>query len=478
MSIRARIALLLAFGAVILMAVGGAVLVHQLEDGLDASLDATLHARADLVVERLSAGQPLLDGDARPGLLSPHEAVAQVLDPGGHVIASSAGTPSRSLLTRAELGAARHDRVSLTTRVDDTSMRLLAVPIDARNGRAAVAVVGTTRQPAVRAVADLRNDLVLAGIAAAILAGLAGWVLSGMALRPVRRMSDETARISASNIRDRVGVPRTRDEIAWLGVTLNDLLERLQRALEQQQNLVADAGHELHTPLAILRAELELAARPHRPLPELLAGLHRAEEETDRLIRLADDLLLLARVDAAEVVGDAPLRLDLVLVQAVDQAVRRADGVRVELAPPPPVEVRGDPDHLRRVFDNLLENALRFTPRGGVIAVRLEVPDRGSVAVEVLDQGPGFPPDFLPHAFERFRQADAARGGVAAGAGLGLAITHSLVRAHGGSVAASNRAPSPGACVRVELPRLGEDLAEPGSQPPVGQRPSVPEPGR
>jgi signal transduction histidine kinase len=271
-------------------------------------------------------------------------------------------------------------------------------------------------------------------------------------------MRRQSAEISAGDTGARLAVPGTHDEVAELASTMNALLERLQRALAQQRDFVADAGHELRTPLTVLRAELELAEAPGRSEGDLEAAIRRAADETDRLIRLAEDLLVLARADGGgPALRSASVRLDEVVVDALEAVATRANEGRVFLAGEglSPARVDGDPDRLRQVVDNLLDNALRFAPAGSTVRARVSPEVTGTI-VEVLDEGPGFPAAFLPHAFERFRRADPSRAEDQGGAGLGLAIVASLVHAHGGTVRAVNRAGG-GACVRVELPR---------SQPP------------
>jgi two-component system OmpR family sensor kinase len=248
-------------------------------------------------------------------------------------------------------------------------------------------------------------------------------------------------------------VPAGRDEIARLGETMNALLERLQQALSHQRAFVADAGHELRTPLTTLRTELELAGRPGRDKDSLIAAVQAAAMDTDRLIRLAEDLLTLARADSAQVILERePLELAALVVDSVTAvtALARSKSVDLELALSP-VTVMGDRDRLRQVVDNLLDNALRHAPPGSTLTVTLSAHAAPTGAVlRVMDEGPGFPTEFLPHAFDRFARADPARTD-GPGTGLGLAIVASLVGAHGGSVAAGNRAAG-GASVRVELP--------------------------
>ena len=217
---------------------------------------------------------------------------------------------------------------------------------------------------------------------------------------------------------------------------------------------MADAGHELRTPLAVLRTELELAGHPGRSVDELREAVTHATAETERLARLADSLLFLARGEHDAVVHRADTDVGELVDRAVTAWRATADqaGIRLDAVHDDDARASVDPDLVRRAVDNLLDNALRVAPRGTTVTVRT-VRAGGSLDLAVEDEGPGFPPDFLPSAFERFRRADDARSRDAGGAGLGLAIVGTIAAAHGGTVAATNRAEG-GACVRLSLPRM------------------------
>jgi hypothetical protein len=268
-------------------------------------------------------------------------------------------------------------------------------------------------------------------------------------------MRREAADLSASDGDARLRVPQTRDELAKLGATMNDLLGRMQHALRRQRAFVADAGHELRTPLAVLRAELELADRPNRTPDELRASVRHAAQETERVQAIAEQLLLLARVD--EPAATAPAAVELTRVAALLRAAVDAFGARaaarevaLELQAVAELLVPAEPVLLRQAVDNLLDNALRYSPPHATVTVRLRADD-ARVSVDVLDEGPGFPPEFLPHAFERFRRADDARTRADGGTGLGLAIVRAVAVAHGGTATLANR-PTGGAVATITIP--------------------------
>jgi two-component system OmpR family sensor kinase len=248
-------------------------------------------------------------------------------------------------------------------------------------------------------------------------------------------------------------VPPTRDEVAALARTLNGLLQRLESALDRERQLVADTAHELRTPLAILRTELEIAQRQERTREELAAAVASAGQETARLTSLAEDLLFLARSDeGVPVLAVERQHIWPVLTKAVEAQRARAAGGGVALA------LEGDPWwigeidalRLRQAMDNLLDNALRVAPPGSTVAVHAAAA-RSGVVITVSDRGPGFPDHFLPHAFERFSRADAARSRSDGGAGLGLSVVGAVARAHGGRATVVNQEEG-GATVSLILP--------------------------
>jgi hypothetical protein len=280
-----------------------------------------------------------------------------------------------------------------------------------------------------------------------------GWLVAGAALRPVERIRVEAEAISGSEPDRRLPVPRTRDELSALGASLNRMLDRYQAAVERERRFVDDASHELRTPLANLKAELELALRRSRTEAELISALRSAGEETDRLTRLAEDLLVLARADG----GRLPIRreevdLGRLVREIVESFSGRVASLGVILEASVREHVTGtvDPARVRQAVGNLIDNSLRHTPSGGRVTVTVARGPAG-ITISVADSGEGFPPAFLPHAFEPFTRADAARSRSDGGAGLGLAIARAVAEAHGGTLEARNL-PRSGAEVALRVP--------------------------
>jgi two-component system OmpR family sensor kinase len=425
MPLRLRLAMLFALGTAVVIAVAALALVLQLRVSLDASVDAGLRARVRAVADELASEGTLPQ-------LGPTAQIVQLRGLDGRLLASSPVAGTQPLLDATQRQRALAGHVSFTTTVSGDRSRLLATTVPV-GGQRVLIVVGTASDVSDAAVDRVETALIVGGPPAVLLAGAGAWLLAGGALRPVERMRREAADISDRDTGRRLAVPSTRDEIAALGATINGLLARLQEALERERSFVADAGHELRTPLAILRAELELAARPGRSREALVEAVNHAGEETDRLIRLAEDLLLLARADNAQpFLRPVPLLLPDLLGGAVRGARASARGVTVALRSPADLTVVADPDRLRQAVDNLLDNATRHAPSGSVVELTAGANSTGMITVEVADRGPGFPVKFLPTAFERFHRADAARTRDGGGTGLGLSIVAAITEAHGG----------------------------------------------
>jgi two-component system OmpR family sensor kinase len=424
--IRQRLTLAFALAMAVVLAGTGALLYFGLRASLDESIRDGLEARID----DLAAG-------AAPGPNS-DERLTELHRP---------GQPGRSALSPEELGRVRSGATLLLDRSGvpglEGRVRLLARSVGTPEGRR-LAVVGTSLEDRDEALASLLGQLAVFGPVALLLASLLGYAIASAALRPVEAMRAEAAVISGAEPGRRLPVAPAHDEISRLGSTLNEMLERLEHALARERGFVADASHELRTPLARLQSELELALRRPRSPDELEAAIRSASVETDRLARLADDLLVLARSD------QHGLQLRRSMLDAADVArevaARHGDS-SVEVEIEGPLQVSADRARLDQALGNLVANALEHGAKP--VLVGAEERD-GRIELHVRDAGRGFPGDFLPRAFERFTRADAARTG--GGAGLGLAIVDEIARAHGGSAGAANR-PGGGADVWISLPR-------------------------
>jgi signal transduction histidine kinase len=417
---------------------------------LDSTINSGLRSRAsDVAALVREADSGLREG--RRNLVGPQENFAEVLTPDDRVSDASPGLGGKPLLTPAELRRALHGQTVLDrgpSAVLEDGSRLLATPVDA-GGHKRVVVVGTSTEARDESLADLAQLLLIGGPVALLLGSLAAYWVAAAALRPVEAMRARAAEISAADPDQSLPVPPTRDEVARLGTTLNEMLERLAEALHHERAFVADASHELRTPLAILRTELELALAEGRSPEELRAALASAAEETDRLSQLSDDLLTIAQTER----GELPLRLARVDLEEMLDGVcrrfsRRAEerGRGIEVSAAAGLGLDADRLRLDQAVGSMVDNALRYG--AGTIELRAEG-EGGSIEVHVLDRGNGFSEEFLDRAFERFSRASAThRDG---GSGLGLAIVRTVARAHGGEAHATNR-DGRGADVWLTLP--------------------------
>jgi two-component system, OmpR family, sensor kinase len=410
--IRVRLSLAFAVAMALVLAAVGTFVYLQLRQSLDEQLNASLGTQA----EAASGGT----------IVRKEETFTQVLAPDGRVIRG---------LRRPLTGPATRERLVErdVAGLEDNPYRLLIVP--AESGQTIVAAASLEDRN--DALAGLLNGLLIGGPVALVLSTLLGYLLAGALLRPVERMRRRADEISAETAAERLPLPRARDEISRLGATLNEMLARLEAGLARERRFVADASHELRTPLALLRTELELAQRDGRCPEELRAALDSAAEEVDRLGRLAEDLLVLARVDD----GRLPLRLEQLSIGELLATVAGRFRQPIEVQVADAGSIHGDRLRLEQALGNLVDNALQH----GAGAVRVGAERRdGLVLLHVSDEGAGFPLELLPTAFERFTRGEMARP--RGGAGLGLAIVEAIARAHGG------RARADEATVTIELP--------------------------
>jgi signal transduction histidine kinase len=270
---------------------------------------------------------------------------------------------------------------------------------------------------------------------ALLLTALAAFFITRIAFKPITSMVHTTRSITAAKLDSRLPLPQTKDEIRELAETLNEMMERIDAAFRTQRQFVADASHEIRTPLTIIRSELEFAER-NAGKPEAEKSLHIALEELERLSRLTDGLLLLTRLDSPGFsLKTRTVRLDELLIECVQNlknaTVQRS--VSIELHIDNAVEVPADRDRLKSVVLNLLDNALHYSPEGGVIHLSLTIPSNDAIQIIVEDSGPGIAPYDLPHIFKRFYRADTERAREN-GSGLGLAIALQVVQLHGGNI--------------------------------------------
>jgi two-component system OmpR family sensor kinase len=450
----------------IVLAATGLFLYLRLESSLNRTIDQDLQSRSQQLIKEMRVSDVGIQEAAKSLLDSRAEDFAQVLTASGRLFDAKKQPTHRPILLSPKVAAASRAEISLERpgRGGDTEPeRFIARPFTFE-GQTLIAVVGASLGDRDEALSSLLTLLLIGGPIALLLASLAAYVTVGAALRPVEAMRRRAGEVSASGSGQRLPVPPARDELHRLGETLNQMLDRLETALERERAFVDDASHELRTPLAAHKAELELALRYGAGTEELRAAIASAIEEADRLSQLAESLLVIARSDK----GALKLELEQIEIPDLfatmcdrlsDRAAR--DGRSLDFDDASDGAVAADRMRVEQALGNLVENALRH----GDGTVHLwSRPVDGRIEIHVSDEGDGFPPEFLPHAFERFRRADTSRS--TDGTGLGLAIVKAIAESHGGRAAARN-SNGGGADVWIEL-----DVAPPTARgaEPTGTR--------
>jgi two-component system, OmpR family, sensor kinase len=443
-SLRLRLTGLFVLAATLLVSAGSLLLMNDQRRNADELVTRSLYKRVDQITSTIEQ-----TGDFPKG-----ESYAQLVNQFGLAVNLSPVLKDFSLLTPEQVRFAFNQgqlQIEMVLPVLGTSGRVLAIKRTIRESPFVV-VVGSSLDLATEARSRLILTLTLGGPGLVLLLGLAGWLLSGAALRPVRRMTDEAASITRADTGRRLPLPNRQDEITYLGSTINSMLDRLELSFRREQAFVDDASHELRTPLAILRGELELAQiHPGDPV-ETQDTLRRALTEVERLSRLAEHLLVVARAGSASLLPEAScdaLRIAQEVITRLEAEIPPGVSLKVSGLETP---VGIDEASLTQIIENLVRNAGRFAST----RVDLSITASGDrVALAVCDDGPGFPPEFLPVAFERFSVADPARTKTtSSGTGIGLAIVRAVAERANGSVSAQNNSNGSGATVTVILPRV------------------------
>ncbi len=447
MSIRLRLTIYwTAITAVILLAAGLLIMV-MFARAMWGTLDAALMEEADTTAAAIAHSSAadtnqILQRLSQEKDLGPERRVRLIA--GGHVVFDAGDTdadlPDALAATESIVDGGQH------------RYRFAIVPLR-MNEEPGSLQDGADAAPVRRAIAHLRSALLLVIPIILALCVAGGYWMAGWALAPVNEVTNALARIGPRDLRQRLPLPRVRDEAGQLIAAINQLLERLELASAAQQRFVSEAAHELRTPLAVLRSGLEITLQRPRSAEESRAALEQAMGEVERLCAIAEDLLALARLDAEPAVERTPVDLSEIAAEASAMAQTLAEARHQEFAQEFAIDahkrivVQGSASDLRRVVLNLLDNAVKFTPERGKIEIGVST--NGSTAlISVRDSGPGIDPRDIDHIFDPFYRSRRAKG---AGSGLGLALSREIVRRHGGVIQAANRAA--GGCeVKVRLP--------------------------
>jgi heavy metal sensor kinase len=459
-SIRARVTIWYTLVLAVALAIAGAITYaavrQQIQRASDASMSSTARTLAAGLADEASESNGVLEVRSANELLTEfrdHERSIILLTPDGREFAG------HTLVDPALL-----HRLATTHTFgfrNATTVRLLLQPLRVGN-QAFVLVITQSLAAQQETLADLRNAMLITAPLALLAASLGGYVLARKSLAPVVRMSAKARAISATNLSERIEVVNARDELGELAATLNALLARLDESFAAQRRFMADASHELRSPVAILQGELDVTlSRDDRNAADYRESLEVMRRSVRRLTRIVRDLFLLARSDA----GDLPLKREtLYLGELVSQTVRAYRTVAAEREVALVAEcdeelvVSGDEDLLQRMTGNLVENAIRYAPRGTEVLIRCAAagPEARIARIEVRDRGAGVPDELRERIFERFFRVDRARGATptagGSGAGLGLPIARWIAAEHGGALRLET-SDSTGSLFVVTLPR-------------------------
>lgn len=379
-------------------------------------------------------------------IIYPNRSV-EIIDALGHVVASSRNLSGHALpVTPETLLEAKARGVSYQSQPgfagadnDDGGLRVAVVPLAAGTGggEGGYAAVAESLGVIDADLQQLRHDCYAGIPVLLLLASLGGYFLARKSLAPIALMNWQTRRVTAQNLASRLDVPNPRDELGRLALTINELLARLDVAFAEQQRFIADASHELRTPVAILRGEAEVALERERLPEEYRDSLGIIAEESERLSHIVDALFTLTSTPRRA--ASSPMRERLYLNELVAGCVRAAQSLAVrknislKIGALPETLLIGDEELLKQMLLNLLDNAVKYTPAGGEVSVRLEK-SAGAAHIEIRDNGIGIPAAEQAHIFDRFYRVDKTRSRAAGGAGLGLAIVRWVVEAHGGAI--------------------------------------------
>ncbi len=366
--------------------------------------------------------------------------IVQIFDMKGTLVASSRQLPTSPVLSNEAVASElRIEKRFTTVRMEISpgepiSSRVLTMPIVKNNRVAYVAQIASPLNTITAALKNLRLLLFILLPLTVIFTGIIGVFLAKVALKPVDKMIDTIHQITAENLKLKIHIPDTKDEIKRLAETFNEMLERLELTFTSQRQFIEDFAHELKTPLSVLKGELEVTLKKIRSTEEYESVLYSNLEEVNRISKIVEDLLILAQFENKEIVLEKnPLDICFMIKEIVKEmrtlAVQK--GIAINLSASGAMSVYGDESRLRRLFINLLENAIKYTPDQGNVAVTIDPADE-YVRISVSDSGIGIPENELYKIFNRFYRIDKSRH--KPGFGLGLSISKSIVEAHKGRI--------------------------------------------
>ncbi|MCB0166287.1 MAG: HAMP domain-containing protein [Anaerolineae bacterium] len=452
-------AILIAFGTLLY-----AVLSYTLRDQVDRNLkDRALQVGNQISSEArfMETGKVVLPD---LNVFSSPAIFIQVINTEGKIVSATENVEKRRFPNHDEINTINHNgqAVYRTVMIDDTPIRVYSAPIIAGPPSQVVGAVQVGQSmKTIETTLQMMLLFLISGIVITlVIAALVGAFLAWTALRRIDKLTQTAARImGAQDLKQRLPVPKTNDEISRLTSTINSMLERLDKFFQAQIRLSADVSHELRTPLTAIRGNVDLLRRGAANDPsELSEALSIIDSELDRMSRIVADLLLLSQADAGLSLRLEPVELDTVILEVYRQARVIANGVPIHLGHEDQAIVRGDPDRLKQLLINLMTNAIKHTPYDGSITLSL-YRDKEWVRVTVTDTGRGIAPTALPHIFERFYQAQDSEN--QSGSGLGLSIAQWIAKAHDGQITVISQL-GKGSTFTLWLPNI---LEKPNTKP-------------
>jgi heavy metal sensor kinase len=381
--------------------------------------------------------------------------IVRIFDAHGNPIASSKSIPAGHLNSRifydVKKGTDNFENAYLDVNDRPTSFRIYTTPVMENRRISYIVQVASPLSQMHDVLRNLSFSLLFLLPLTVILTGLSGIFLVQLTLRPVDQMIDTIHQITAENLKLRLKIPNTKDEIESLAQTFNQMIVRLDEAFTSQRQFMEDISHELKTPLSILKGELEVTLKKIRSAQEYENALHSSLEEVNSLAGMVENLLTLARFDAKTTTLQAqPLDLNQLIKDAVDtiQVLAAQKELMFQYNSAHTIDVMADKNQLKRLFFNILDNAIKYTPAGGKITIDLKQ-QKNTVDIDIVDTGIGIPEHELPHIFDRFYRIDKSRSST--GFGLGLSIAQSIAMAHGGRIYARANLPQ-GTVFTISLP--------------------------
>ncbi|MBI1257240.1 MAG: HAMP domain-containing protein [Chloroflexi bacterium] len=443
-----------AFEAVLLL-VFGALLILAIQSTQSSQIDEALRLGASQLnaVVDIQAGRYVIQPTDKSAL-SAQGIYAWILTPEG-VVANSVGDVGSGL---PPLPLSNLDQVSDQPLPNGETGRFLVTYLSEGSHNLGTLVLAMSLRDSQQLIREIVLGLAIAMPVILFLSGAGGLFLANRALSPVATITRTARSITAADLSRRLAIDVPDDEIGQLAATLNAMLARLEQSFERERQLTADVSHELRTPLGLLKTQLSLARSRPRDNAVLLQMIADMEEDVDRMTRLTEQMLILARIEQDDAVERDVVDLKNVLRGVVEPVQEQAAEQEIEVAlgafPESALRVMGNEERLIQVFLSLLDNAVKYAGTHGRVAVEARC-DNQSIVVSIFNTGEAIAPEHLPHLFERFYRADSARSRETGGFGLGLAIAAAIVKAHDGEIHVSSQA-SVGTTVTVTLPTLNQ----------------------